>query len=77
MIASFEKCGPAAAQRIEEWKKISAVNPSLMKRKCSPYAGLVLGCTYMEYFKICPESKWTSSKECNKAREFVKQCTHF
>ncbi|KAL5286323.1 Obp47b family protein [Megaselia abdita] len=76
MIASFERCGPAAAHKMEELRKMPFGETMLARNKCTPYAGLVLGCTYMEYFKNCPASKWTSSRECNMAKEYVKKCAN-
>ncbi|KAI8127369.1 hypothetical protein FF38_07479 [Lucilia cuprina] len=73
MADAFRKCQPNAQRKMKAFKQIPLGNAAL-QRGCSPFAGMVLGCTYMEYFKNCPAHRWTESAECNLAKQFVTQC---
>ncbi|XP_064547942.1 uncharacterized protein Obp47b [Drosophila montana] len=69
MTAAFTKCEPQAQRRLAAIQQFNPKQP-----KCSPFAAIVLGCTYMEYFKNCPAQRWTQSAECELAKTFVTQC---
>lgn len=69
MTNAYTKCEPQSKRRLA---MIQQMNPQ--QPKCSPFAAIVLGCTYMEYFKNCPAHRWTESAECTLAKTFVTQC---
>lgn len=69
MTTAYTKCEPQSKRRLAV---ILQMNPK--QPKCSPFAAIVLGCTYMEYFKNCPAHRWTESAECSLAKSFVTQC---
>lgn len=69
MTTAYSKCEPQSKRRLAV---ILQMNPK--QPKCSPFAAIVLGCTYMEYFKNCPAHRWTESAECSLAKSFVTQC---
>ncbi|XP_017146038.1 uncharacterized protein LOC108158310 [Drosophila miranda] len=68
MTAAFTKCEPQSQRRL------AAIQQSQQQHKCSPFSAIVLGCTYMEYFKNCPEHRWTQNAECALAKTYVTQC---
>ncbi|XP_065369988.1 uncharacterized protein LOC135962150 [Calliphora vicina] len=74
MAEAFQKCQPNAQRKMKAFKQIPLGNVAL-QRGCSPFAGMVLGCTYMEYFKNCPAHRWTENAECSLAKQFVTQCS--
>lgn len=53
----------------------NAMPPGSPKRGCSPLSGLILGCSYKEFFENCPASKWTSNAECNAVQAYMKKCS--
>ncbi|XP_068145896.1 uncharacterized protein Obp47b [Drosophila tropicalis] len=69
MSMAFTKCEPQAQQRLALIQQQQRQQP-----KCSPFSAILLGCTYMEYFKNCPANRWTQSTECALAKTFVTQC---
>ncbi|XP_017868129.1 PREDICTED: uncharacterized protein LOC108617024 [Drosophila arizonae] len=69
MTAAFTKCEPEAQRRLAAIQQFNPKQP-----KCSPFSAIVLGCTYMEYFKNCPSHRWTQSPQCVMAKTFVTQC---
>ena len=73
MSEAFRRCQPTAQRKMEALKQIPLGNAAL-ERACSPFAGMVLGCAYMEYFKNCPVHRWTENAECAMAKQFVTQC---
>lgn len=73
MLESFRKCLPNAQRKMQAYKQMPMAN-SQLKRGCSPFAGMLLGCTYMEYFKNCPAHRWTENPQCALAKQFVTQC---
>lgn len=74
MAEAFKNCQPNAQRKMKAFKQMPLGNEAL-QRGCSPFAGIVLGCTYMEYFKNCPANRWTENAECNLAKQFVTQCS--
>ncbi|XP_034650772.1 uncharacterized protein LOC117890182 [Drosophila subobscura] len=68
MTAAFTKCEPQSQRRL------AAIQQSQPQHKCSPFSAIVLGCTYMEYFKNCPEHRWTQNADCDLAKTYVTQC---
>ncbi|XP_022224610.2 uncharacterized protein LOC111075564 [Drosophila obscura] len=68
MAAAFTKCEPQSQRRL------AAIQQSQQQHKCSPFSAIVLGCTYMEYFKNCPVNRWTQNAECALAKTYVTQC---
>lgn len=73
MFEAFRKCQPTAQRKITALMQIPKSNLAV-QRGCSPFAGMVLGCAYMEYFKNCPRHRWTENAECALAKQFVTQC---
>jgi len=69
MTAAYTKCEPQSQRRLAAIQQLNPQQP-----KCSPFAAIVLGCTYMEYFKNCPAHRWTQNAECALAKTFVTQC---
>ncbi|XP_017837941.1 uncharacterized protein LOC108596554 isoform X2 [Drosophila busckii] len=69
MVTAFTKCEPQAQRRLAVIQQYNQQQP-----KCSPFSALLLGCTYMEYFKNCPAHRWTQNAECTLAKTFVTQC---
>ncbi|XP_062132159.1 uncharacterized protein LOC133842884 [Drosophila sulfurigaster albostrigata] len=69
LTAAYAKCEPQSQRRLTAIQQMSPQQP-----KCSPFAAIVLGCAYMEYFKNCPTDRWTQSADCALAKTFVTQC---
>ncbi|EDW02396.1 uncharacterized protein LOC6561182 [Drosophila grimshawi] len=69
MTSAFAKCEPQSQRRLAAIQQLNPQQP-----KCSPFAAIVLGCTFMEYFKNCPADRWTQSAECELAKTYVTQC---
>lgn len=74
MVQAFRKCQPNTERKLQAFKQMP-MGRSALQRGCSPFAGMLLGCTYMEYFKNCPAHRWTESPECSLAKQFVTQCS--
>ncbi|XP_005186920.1 uncharacterized protein LOC101898675 [Musca domestica] len=74
MFEAFRKCQPNTERKLQAFKQLP-MGRSILQRGCSPFAGMLLGCTYMEYFKNCPAHRWTESAECSLAKQFVTQCS--
>ncbi|XP_061388707.1 uncharacterized protein LOC133323825, partial [Musca vetustissima] len=74
MLEAFRKCQPNTERKLQAFKQLP-MGRSILQRGCSPFAGMLLGCTYMEYFKNCPANRWTESAECSLAKQFVTQCS--
>ncbi|KAL7735604.1 hypothetical protein ACLKA6_009563 [Drosophila palustris] len=70
MTNAFSKCEPQSQRRLAAIQQLNVQQ----QPKCSPFSAIVLGCTYMEYFKNCPAQRWTQSAECALAKTFVTQC---
>ncbi|CAD7078043.1 unnamed protein product [Hermetia illucens] len=73
MEAAFSKCGSVAQRQLAAMQ--NAMPPGSPKRGCSPLSGLILGCSYKEFFENCPASKWTSNAECNAVQAYMKKCS--
>ncbi|XP_075169796.1 uncharacterized protein LOC142241852 [Haematobia irritans] len=74
MVEAFRKCQPNTMKKLQAFKQMP-LGRSALQRGCSPFAGMLLGCTYMEYFKNCPAHRWTESPQCSLAKQFVMQCS--
>ncbi|XP_013110106.1 uncharacterized protein LOC106088938 [Stomoxys calcitrans] len=74
MVEAFRKCQPNTLKKLQAFKQMPMGRASL-QRGCSPFAGMLLGCAYMEYFKNCPAHRWTENPECKLAKQFVMQCS--
>ncbi|XP_036344368.1 uncharacterized protein LOC118753727 [Rhagoletis pomonella] len=75
MMGAFRKCEPDVQQKLQAFKQMTLLGAAAaLRRGCSPFSGMLLGCTYMEYFKNCPAHRWTETKECALAKRFVTQC---
>ncbi|XP_037949185.1 uncharacterized protein LOC119686211 [Teleopsis dalmanni] len=73
MLKSFQRCQPNAVRKMQAFRQMPLGNAAV-QRGCSPYASILLGCTYMEYFKNCPAHRWTENADCALAKQFVVQC---
>ncbi|XP_055920659.1 uncharacterized protein LOC129952205 [Eupeodes corollae] len=76
MIKSYQKCTPIAQQKLEELRK-SPLGGIAFQRKCSPLSGIILGCTYTQYFHNCPARHWNPSEQCEIAKQFLQKCSVF
>ncbi|KAH8373009.1 hypothetical protein KR009_010150 [Drosophila setifemur] len=75
MTMAFSKCEPQSQRRLATVLQQQQIQqPQQQQPRCSPFSAIVLGCTYMEYFKNCPEHRWTQSPECALAKSYVTQC---
>lgn len=75
MVESYKKCEPSVQRKLQAFKQMP-LPPHLAAQNvgCSPFGGMLLGCTYMEYFKNCPAHRWTNNAQCALAKQFVMQC---
>ncbi|XP_017124450.1 uncharacterized protein LOC108144274 [Drosophila elegans] len=71
MTMAFSKCEPQSQRRLA---MILQQQQQQQQPKCSPFSAIVLGCTYMEYFKNCPDHRWTQNAQCALAKAYVTQC---
>nr|QIS77197.1 OBP4 [Episyrphus balteatus] len=76
MIKSYQKCTPIAQRKLEELRR-SPLGSIAFQRKCSPFSGIILGCTYTEYFHNCPAKHWNASEQCEIAKAFLQKCSVF
>ncbi|XP_030387593.1 uncharacterized protein LOC115634153 [Scaptodrosophila lebanonensis] len=80
MVTAFAKCEPQAQQKLVALQQLqfgsaaSQFSQNQQQPQCSPFSAMLLGCTYMEYFKNCPSHRWTENNDCALAKAFVTQC---
>ncbi|XP_053965408.1 uncharacterized protein LOC128867867 isoform X1 [Anastrepha ludens] len=75
MMQAYRKCEPVVQQKLQVFKQTPLRGgAAALRRGCSPYSGMLLGCSYMEYFKNCPAHRWTDNEQCALAKQFVTQC---
>nr|XP_017027425.1 uncharacterized protein LOC108078234 [Drosophila kikkawai] len=82
MTMAFSKCEPQSQRRLamilqqqqQQQQQAQQQNQQASQQRCSPFSAIVLGCTYMEYFKNCPEHRWTQNAQCALAKAYVTQC---
>ncbi|XP_067633909.1 uncharacterized protein Obp47b isoform X2 [Eurosta solidaginis] len=75
MMNAYHSCEPVVHEKIKILQKIPLGGAAAFRRGCSPFSGMMLGCTYMEYFKNCPAHHWTENEQCALAKRFVTQCS--
>jgi len=73
MHEAYTKCFPHTQKKMQAFRQMPLAK-TLPKRGCSPFSGMLLGCTYMEYFKNCPSNRWTENSDCALAKQFVEKC---
>ncbi|XP_017068945.1 uncharacterized protein LOC108106428 [Drosophila eugracilis] len=71
MTMAYSKCEPQSQRRLA---MIQQQQSQQQQQRCSPFSAIVLGCTYMEYFKNCPDHRWTQNAQCALAKAYVTQC---
>ncbi|KAH8280439.1 hypothetical protein KR018_007321 [Drosophila ironensis] len=81
MTTAFQKCELQSQRRLavimQQMQRQQQERPQAQQQQqqsCSPFSAILLGCTYMEYFKNCPKDRWTPSAECALAKAYVTQC---
>ncbi|KAH8380823.1 hypothetical protein KR200_001696 [Drosophila serrata] len=81
MTMAFSKCEPQSQRRLavilqqqQQQQQAQQKPQQAPQQRCSPFSAIVLGCTYMEYFKNCPEHRWTQNAQCSLAKAYVTQC---
>ncbi|XP_055387463.1 general odorant-binding protein 66-like [Condylostylus longicornis] len=73
MIKAFTVCSETASKKFEALKKLP-IAENIMKSRCDPIPGVILGCTYTEYFKNCPSDRWVLHPMCEAAKKYVRNC---
>nr|XP_016928409.1 uncharacterized protein LOC108008977 [Drosophila suzukii] len=84
MTMAYSKCEPQSQRRLAmilqqqqqqlQQQQSLKQQPQQQQPRCSPFSAIVLGCTYMEYFKNCPDHRWTQNAQCALAKAYVTQC---
>ncbi|XP_017038831.1 uncharacterized protein LOC108086434 [Drosophila ficusphila] len=76
MTMAFSKCEPQSQRRLAMilQQQSQQQQGQQQKPRCSPFSAIMLGCTYMEYFKNCPDHRWTQNAQCALAKAYVTQC---
>jgi len=84
MTMAYSKCEPQSQRRLAmilqqqqqqlQQQQSLQQQPQQQQPRCSPFSAIVLGCTYMEYFKNCPDHRWTQNAQCALAKAYVTQC---
>jgi len=78
MTMAFSKCEPQSQRRLamimQQQQQVQQQKTQQQQPRCSPFSAIVLGCTYMEYFKNCPDHRWTPNAQCTLAKAYVTQC---
>ncbi|XP_043644779.1 uncharacterized protein LOC122614294 [Drosophila teissieri] len=80
MTMAYSKCEPQSQRRLavimqqQQQAQQQQQQPQQQQPRCSPFSAIVLGCTYMEYFKNCPAHRWTQNAQCALAKAYVTQC---
>ncbi|KAH8321492.1 uncharacterized protein Obp47b [Drosophila bipectinata] len=74
MTMAYSKCEPQSQRRLAVIMQQLQQQQPQQQQRCSPFSAIVLGCTYMEYFKNCPDHRWTQNAECALAKAYVTQC---
>ncbi|XP_012162233.1 uncharacterized protein LOC101458959 [Ceratitis capitata] len=76
MLQAYQKCEPSVQQKMQILKQTPlGGGAAALRRGCSPFSGMLLGCTYMEYFKNCPAHRWNENEQCALAKQFVTKCS--
>ncbi|XP_016979454.1 uncharacterized protein LOC108044820 [Drosophila rhopaloa] len=74
MTMAYSKCEPQSQRRLAMFLQQQQQQTQQQPQRCSPFSAIVLGCTYMEYFKNCPDHRWTQNAQCALAKAYVTQC---